>query len=99
MRSHSLIHRNSCKQLLKQLRVEESRNSAEKKKKQERKDLLSLLNTTEGYKPIYGNNGAFPRRNSKENISRSHFHLRRDVISEFFVYTQFCKVAINKLNS
>lgn len=69
-RPHSLALRNIYEKFLKQLRGKENRNNAgkkkkEKKKSQESEDSFSLFNIKEDYKCNYGNNGAFPRRNSR----------------------------------
>ena len=72
-RPHSLTLRNIYEKFLKQLRVKENRNNAGKKKKerkkkksQESEDSFSLFNIKEDYKCNYGNNGAFPRKNSRK---------------------------------
>lgn len=54
----------------------------------EGEDVFSLLNIREVNKPTYGNNGVFLRKNAPlKGINKSQFHLRRDVLSEFSIYT------------
>lgn len=64
----------------------------------ERENIFSLFNTKEGYKPTMTIMEHFPEGIPKETI-RSHFHLQKDMLYEFSVYTLFCGVTINKLNN
>lgn len=64
----------------------------------ERGNIFSVFNTKEGYKPTMTIMEHFPERIPKETI-RSHFHLGKDTLYEFSVYTLSCGVTINKLNN